>query len=238
MKIIFTFLCGFLAFLGAHAEDGPMIGRPQPPQVLQVWDSRPQAEFNEQILPVIQAEIARCKSCSVHNLTTYDASGQAVPPGTGVVWSSWGTPEALSGQSAVLLINANFRMSAELKPWADYLNRLVDLGTVVVLAAGQPVKGENSAPLSVTLAGKINHGIIIGELGEKDRLLGASFYGPEMFTALHPPRDRIGQGGVPAQFAARLLSVYTKQSNWLQALAAKKSANRKIWMEMSDCFNR
>ena len=115
---------------------------------------------------------------------------------------------------------------------------IVEAGARAADLMGQPAGGENSAPLSITLAGKVNHALIIGELGERDRLWGASFYGPEMYTAIRPAKDRIGQAGAPAQFAARFVSVLGKQSDWLQYLQAKKQTNRKIWLELSDCFGR
>jgi hypothetical protein len=237
MKLVFRQSVGFWALTFvlftswlAHAET------PAKPQILQIWDARPKAQFDSEILPVAQAEWSHCSSCSVHNLTAYDDKGQAVVSAAGPAWSNWGTPEAFAAQTPILLLNANYRMTADLKPWVDFLNQVAEQGTLIVLAAGQPAKGENSAPLSVTLAGKIKRGLIIGELGEKDRLWGASFFGPEMFTALRPTKERIGQGGAPAQFAARLLSVYPKQSDWFSVLQQKKANNRKIWLELSNCF--
>jgi len=205
------------------------------PQVLKVLDQRSQEDFKNNVEPLFANELVGCKTCQWESLTKYDDKGQALTPYLKDP-TSLGAPAEFSAATGILLINTNIHMRAELKAWTDWLTEVAKGGTVIVFAAGQPEAGTDSAPLTVTVAGKIPGALIIGELGERDRLWGASFYGPEMFTAVRPSKERIGLGLGPVQFAARMLKVWTKKPDWNAALAAKKATSHKIWLDLWDCF--
>lgn len=201
-------------------------------KVLRVFDLRSKELFETQVAKAIHSELDRCKECSFVNLTTYDDKGAAVLPADPI---GWGAPEALSKDTAVLLINWNSRMKPELGPWVKYLNAISQAGTLVVFAAGQPGANEATQPLVNTLATQVKS-YIIGELGERDRLWNKSFYGPEMLTAIRPPKDMIGTEVAPVIFASRWVRSIGKHSDWPAYLKSKKEASHKIWLELNDCF--
>ena len=207
-------------------------------QVLRVFDPRPAADFQLNTQKVIQGEWSVCTGCKLINMTPYDAKGLAVIPQNPEL--AFGPLETwdLSQSPTVFLVNWNSLMKPEYAAWAQYLENLKKSAVPIVFAAGQPAAGETSAPLSKTLAGSVSGLFIIGELGESDRLWGASYYGPEILTALRPPKDFIGRDTVPAQFAAALTKNLNKKKDWLQILRDKKAKTRKIWLELRDCFGQ
>ena len=205
-------------------------------QTLRIFDPRPQNEYKDRVEKIIQLEWSGCAGCKILNLTTYDAQGKAVVPLNPE--SAWGDTQtwALDNNPTVLLINWNSLRTPQSDVWLNYLEKIQKSGVIVVFAAGQPESGQVSAPLQKTLAGSVPDSLIIGELGESDRLWGASFYGPEILTALRPLREALGQGLAPVQFAARLTKAIKKRSDWPKYLKDKKAKSKKIWLELGDCF--
>jgi hypothetical protein len=205
-------------------------------QTLRIFDPRPQNEFKDRVEKLVQNEWAGCSSCKMVNLTTYDSQGKAIVPLNPE--AAWGDLQTWSVENnpTVLLINWNTLRSQQSGAWMNYLEKVQKAGIVIIFAAGQPEAGQSSAPLQKTLAGALPEALIIGELGESDRLWGASFFGPEITTALRPMKDALGQGLAPVQFGARLTKNVKKRSDWTKYLRDKKAKSKKIWLELGDCF--
>ncbi len=199
--------------------------------ILGVFDRSTKADYDARVAPILQSEIQGCSDCTVKNYSSYDAHGNFTTDA-----SEAHQLELLAQESNIIFINFNERANATNKVISEALKTAQAAGKLVVFAASQPSPGENSAPLSATLAGQVPGALIIGELGERDRLLGASFFGPEMLTAIRPPKDQIGKGIAPSIFAGRLTKAYHKRTDWQKYLAEKKIANRRIWLELNDCF--
>jgi hypothetical protein len=108
---------------------------------------------------------------------------------------------------------------------------------VVVAAAGSPPTTESSSPLSRTVFGQVHDAVIIGELGDRERLLPTGFYGPEMLTAIRPPKET-GEGYSAMIFVANLAENWPKRSpqDWVEHFKSKKSKSRKLWMGLNDLF--
>lgn len=208
---------------------------------LRVFDPRPKAEFASVTEKVLTSELANCADCKFVNLTIYDENGQALVPNPETAWGSFEQLQLtwdLEHESNVLLLNWNFIMSPSKATWVPYLQKLQNAGVLIVMAAGEPEVGQASAPLIKTLAGALPGAFVIGELGERDRLWGHSFFGPEMLIAFHPLKDYLGKGQVPVQFAAKLTKNFKQQRDWYQYLNQKKAKSKKIWLEWSDCFQK
>ena len=96
-------------------------------------------------------------------------------------------------------------------------------------------------PLSRTVNGQVPDIVIIGELTEKERLLARSYFGPEMLTALKPPKDYVGQGYSSLFFVSKLATSWNRKSasaDWLSSFKSTKSRSRKIWPDLGDFFGR
>ena len=218
-----------------------LVGLSSEATTLRVLDLRPKAEFASVTEKILTSELANCPDCKFVNLTIYDENGQALAPNPETAWGSFEQLQVtwdLEHESNVLLLNWNFIMSPSKASWVPYLQKLQAAGVLIVIAAGEPEMGQASAPLIKTLAGALPGAFVIGELGEKDRLWGHSFFGPEMLIAFHPLKDYLGKGQVPVQFAAKLTKNFKQQKDWYQYLNQKKAKSKKIWLEWTDCFQK
>lgn len=200
-----------------------------------VLDNGNRESFESKTLPWLKQQMSDCKACEVRNITPYDDKGELDLPKISAQL------EQAQNSISFLFVTWNERVSTKNASVLEALKKAAGQGLIIVGAAGLPKSEEDSAPLSKTLLGQVPDSIIIGELGEKDRLFGNSYFGPEMLTAIRPPKGLIGQGFSPALFAARLASQFNKKasaSDWMVHIKSKKTANRRIWLSLDDIFGK
>lgn len=236
MKLIFSFLLSlvlivFFANFDAVANTKADISKTV---TMGVLDNNSRESFEAKGLPWLKQQISDCKVCEIRNITPYNDKGELDFSQIAVVL------EQAQSSISFLFITWNEKVGNNNLVLLEALKKAAGQGLIVVGAAGLPKSEEASAPLSKTLLGQVPDSIIIGELGEKDRLFGNSYFGPEMLTAIRPPRDLIGQGVSPALFAVRLAAQFNKKSSsdWMAHIKSKKTANRKIWLSLDDIFGR
>lgn len=188
-------------------------------------------EFETKIKPLFD-EKAKCKNCELVNYTPYTKEG------TLDVAALQERINSLPLDTSFVFFDFNLKSTETTKPLIEAINKRTDLGLVVVGSAGVPRDNEASGPLSKTVLGQVRGALIIGELGERDRLIPSGFYGPEMLTAIRPPKDMLGQGRSPLIFAAELADNWTRKSpqEWSEHFRSKKMKTRKIWLDLGDLF--
>lgn len=188
----------------------------------------------EKLLGFISNQLKSCNYCEVKNLTPYSEKGEvnfaALPA----------TLDPLSAQLGILYVNWNEKMSDKNKSLLESLSKLSASGVIVILPPGDPPAGDAAAPLNKTLAGLVPDALIVGERNERDRLVTNGFYGPEMLTAIRPPKDLMGQGVSAPLFMTKLASQWPKRSpqEWVSYFKGKKSGSRKLWLDLEDFFGR
>ncbi len=189
-----------------------------------------QADFDTKIKPVFDSQA--CKSCELVNYTPYTKEG------TVDMAALQERIESLPDNASFVFFDFNLKVNEHTKDLVDLLNKKTAKGLVIVGSAGSPKVNEASSPLSRTVLGQVKDALIIGELGEKDRLIPTAFYGPEMLTALRPPKDKIGQGYSPLIFAANLADRWQRHSpqEWTEHFKNKKAKSRKLWLDLNDMF--
>ncbi|WP_413557520.1 hypothetical protein [Bdellovibrio sp. HCB209] len=226
-KVMTVSLLGAMCWGSANAQASV------PPAKTRVifFGTQTQADFELKIKPVFDST-ANCKSCEIINYTPYTAEG-AIDEA-----AMHERIDTLPADASFVFFDFNLRDNDATKTLLESLNKRADSGLVVVGSAGVPKSNEASGPLTRTVLGKVHNAVIIGELGDRDRLVPAAFYGPEMLTALRPPKDKIGQGYSPLIFAANLAENWNKRSpqEWTDYFKTKKQKNRKIWMDLNDLF--
>ncbi len=192
-------------------------------------------DFESKVLPFFKDQWSNCSACEVRNLSVYDEKG------------NWNVRALVSELEAslssvtFLLFNVNWRFRAEEdKVLVDLLKKATANGVIVIGSAGYPKEGESSAPLKRTVLGQIPDVVIIGEINERERLLGSSYFGPEMLTAIKPPRDYVGKGLGPSFFAAKLAQNYSRKlpHDWIVQFRNQKMKSRKIWPQVEEFFSR
>ncbi|WP_413578791.1 hypothetical protein ACLVWU_11815 [Bdellovibrio sp. HCB290] len=190
-----------------------------------------QADFELKVKPLFDST-ANCKSCEILNYTPYTAEGAVDEQ------AMHERIETLPADTSFVFFDFNLKSNEQSKALLEALNKKADSGLMVVGSAGAPKANEASGPLTRTVLGQVHNAVIIGELGDRDRLMPSAFYGPEMLTALRPPKDKLGQGYSPLIFAANLAENWNKRSpqQWNDHFKTKKSKNRKIWMDLNDLF--
>lgn len=188
--------------------------------------------FETKVKPIFKDNASACKSCEIMNLTPYTKEGQVD------VEALAKAIEAIPRQTSFVFMDFNLKNSDDNKEVLEALNGKANKGIIVVASAGQPIGAEASSPLSRTILGQVQDAVIIGELSERDRLMPQGFYGPEMLTAVRPPKDKIGQGFGPLIFASTLAENWTKRSSnqWIAYFKEKKMKTRKIWLDLNDLF--
>ncbi len=228
-KILISLLLSFICW-GATTSAAAI---PSDKTLVMYFGQASATDFEVKVKPIFAQNASACKTCELINMTPYKEDGsvdisalvdkvKSVPAGTSFIFFDF-----------------NAKVSEQNKKLVDILNEKAMAGLVVVAAAGSPKDQEPSSSLSKTVFGQVRDAVIIGELTERDRLLPASgFYGPEMLTAIRPPRDLIGQGYSPLIFASNLAENWSKRkpNDWIEHFRAKKSKNRKLWMSLNDLF--
>lgn len=190
-------------------------------------------EFELKIKPVFADNLKNCKSCEILNYTPYSKDGSVDMEALAE------RIESLPDGTSFVFFDFNMRANDGTKELVELLNKKADSGMVIVGAAGAPSPNEASSPLSRTVLGQVHGAVIIGELSERDRLFPiVGFYGPEMLTAIRPPRDLMSQGYSPLIFTANLASHWQKRtaSQWVEHFRSQKMKTRKLWLDLSDLF--
>ncbi len=193
-----------------------------------------QADYDSKIAPLLKEGIKNCSGCSFQNVTPYTKDGKI---------SFADIPARLEKAgltSSFIFMNWNARVTEETKPILETLKRLSKNGIVIVGSAGLAKDEEPTLALNRTVLGQTPGAVIIGEMGERERLHTQSFFGPEMLTAIRPPKEYMGQGFSSLFFASRLASQWNKKTSqdWLAHFQSTKSKTRRIWPDMEDFFNR
>lgn len=202
--------------------------------VLGVISEAPRAEFDSKFPSLFKDQFQGCSSCEAKNLTPYNEKGELDRAALSAA------VDKAAGEVQVLYLAWNEVMTAENQKLLESLKKAAASGVVIVGPAGQPIGEDPSHSLSRTLLGQVPDAVIIGELNEKESLARKSFYGPEMLTAIKPPKELLGQGLAPTLFAVRLAKEWGKksQSEWVQHFRARKSISRRIWPGLDEFFGR
>ncbi len=189
-------------------------------------------DFQAKVKPLFLERARSCRVCEITNWTPYTATGEVDKE------ALIEKIKTLPPQTNIVFFDFNMKVTDLNRSLIDVLNKKAEEGLIIVGTAGVPPATESSGPLSRTILGQVNKAIIIGELAEKDRLMPSGFYGPEMLTAVRPPRDLMGQGLGALIFAAALTEARSKNvsKDWVGYLREKKQKTRKIWLEMNDVF--
>lgn len=226
MKTLTGSLLGIMCWGAAFAHASVPTGK----TTVVYFGTQNQEDFDKKIKPVFDSQ--SCKSCELVNYTPYTKEGTVDMPGLRE------RVESLPETASFVFFDFNMKVNENNKELVDLLNKKVQKGLVVVGSAGAPKANETSSSLSRTVLGQVQNALIIGELGERDRLAPSAFYGPEMLTALRPPKDKIGQGYSPLIFAANLAENWSKHSSqqWTEHFKNKKSKSRKLWLDLNDMF--
>ncbi len=203
------------------------------PVVVGYFSPEPQSTFEAKVKPLFAKQTQNCSKCQILNLTPYDDKGQFQAK------SLEESIKSVPAEVKILFFDFNLKKTEVPPSVIELLSKQAANGILVVASAGVPHEQQASSPLSRTLFGQIKEAFIIGELGDRDRLMQQSFYGPEMLTALRPPKDMQGQNLGPLIFASRLATDYNRRTpqEWTGYIRDKKMRSRKIWPELQDFFN-
>lgn len=208
-------------------------GAPTSSKTLVVFFGQQKSEdFQAKLKPLFLEKARPCAKCEIENYTPYNKDGV-------VDLSDLNERiESLPAETSFVFFDFNMKVTEQNKDLVQLLNQKAKNGLVIVGTAGAPKQDETSGPLSRTVLGQVESALIIGELGDKDRLMPTGFYGPEMLTALRSPKDLMGQGYSPLFFAASLAEHWQKRTpqEWVEYFRNKKAKSRKIWMTQDDLF--
>lgn len=234
MKALFLILILMTVTLPQKSRASVASGQERPKiVVLGVLAREPRAEYEARLQTFFKDQWRSCSACDVKNLTPYNEQGEldraALPSAI----------EKIPGQVQVLYLAWNEVADAGNQKILEALKKLAASGVLLIGPAGEPSGDGPSHSLSRTILGQTPEALIIGELNEKESLARRSFYGPEMLTAIKPPKD-VGLGWAPPFFAARLTREYGRKSHaeWMSHLRTRKSLSRRLWPGMDEFFGR
>lgn len=199
-----------------------------------VFSSENKKIFEERIESVLKEQLKNCLNCSFQNISPYNSEGQF-----DLKQASSRLLEA-GAWSSFIFFNWNAKSTKETKPVVDALKKLVGSGKLIIASAGSAVESEPTLPLSRTIVGEVPGIVIVGDMGERERLPTLSYFGPEMLTAVKAPKGLVGQGYGPLFFASRLATNWNKKnsSDWVPHFQETKSKVRRLWPSMDDFFGR
>lgn len=234
MKNTATRFVIFLCFLGGGLATSQQVWAEDPKIIVGYFSTESHETFEKKIKPLFDQFKGNCKSCEIMNLTPYDEKGDYSEK---ALLEKIKTPPS---EVAFFLFSWNKRLNEQNKELTGLLEKRIEGGQLVISPTGHALQGEAGVSLSRTVMGQSKDVVIIGEALERERLLPQSYFGPEMLSAIRPPKDFIGQGHSPLYFAARLAGVWSKRKpqEWLQHFKTKKLTSRKIWLDTEDLLLR
>lgn len=199
-----------------------------------IVDDESKAVFDEKILPFIKEQASPCARCEFVNFSPYDKDGAFVES------KLIDSLKTAAAKSSFIFISWNRPMASDQQKIVDTLKRMVKDGALIVATAGTAHMDQSTLPLGKTVLGQIPEIVIIGEMRERERLLQQSFYGPEMLTAIRPPKGIEEAGYSPALFAGKLAQNFHKKTaqEWLAHFRDTKAKSRKMWPDVNDFFRR
>jgi hypothetical protein len=196
----------------------------------------PLVDFDSKISMAIKSDWSSCSQCELVNLTSYDDKGafDLAKQSTKL--------DAEASNIKIILLTWNERYLESHAAFVASLRKLLTGGALLVMPAGLAEPGSPSVQLSKTIAGQIPGAIIIGELTTNERLLPASYFGPQMLTAIRPPKDQPTESMIaPLLFASRLAKSWNRRGSateWVEYLNTKRNKSKKIWLALEDFFPR
>lgn len=204
------------------------------PTSVAVFSGEDKSVYESKVEPILKEETKNCSGCSFKNMTPYNSEGKMNLSDLAA------QIEAAGSSSSFIYVNWNAKVTDETKPALEALKKISKAGLIIVGSAGLAKEAEPTLPLNKTVLGQVPGAIIIGELGDRERMHVQSFFGPEMLTAIRPPKDYLGQGLVSAFFAAKLATQWNKKpsKDWLSHFLSTKSKVRRIWPDLDDFFGR
>ncbi len=231
--LVFAILMGCCLGLFSFAWAGPQTFLSTPISIA-VISGESKADFEAKVAPLLKEQLKSCSSCSFQNLTPYREDGKISVPQIST------SLEAAGSSSSFILIQWNGKVTDETKPVLVAVKKILQNGTLIVGSAGLAKEPDPTLPLNKTVLGQATGVIVIGDLAERERLLTQSYFGPEMLTALKPPREYVGMGVSSIFFATRLASQWSKRSGkeWLTYFQSVKNKVRRLWPELEDFFGR
>lgn len=175
-----------------------------------------------------------CRSCDLIDRTPYNAKGEFDPD------RLMNELEKIDKNFQIIFFDWNERFSEKNRSWTELIIQKQNQGILVMFSAGYPQPKEPALSLNKTIAGQIPEALIIGEMTDRERLLPMLFYGPEMLTAVKPPKEYMGQGFGPVFFVSRWISQWNrrKPNEWVSFLKVKKTKSKKLWLDLEDFFPR
>ncbi len=191
------------------------------------------AVYESKLDPLLKEQLRNCGLCSVRNFTPYDAQGKV---DTHQIASAL---EQARSSSSFIFLNWNEKAEGN-SDIVDGLKKITTAGVVVIASAGAAQENQNVLPLGRTVVGQVPGVVIIGELMEKESLLTKSYFGPQMLTALKPPKEYVGQGVSSLFFVSKLATHWSRKSGseWLNHFQTTKAKTRRLWPEVDDFFGR
>jgi hypothetical protein len=190
-------------------------------------------DFNEKIKPVFN-ETAQCKNCEIVNWTPYDSNQHYDDS------KLMDKVLQIENNAQIVFFDWNDKSTSRSEALINELQKLRGRQQFLVASAGIPNTDDRTCPLNQTLFGKVEDAIIVGELIQRDILWPRCFFGPEMLTAVRPPREYMGKGVGSLIFVAKFAGHFTKRKpdEWIGYLRGKKAKSRRIWPEIEEFFPR
>lgn len=190
-------------------------------------------DFENLIKPNFLEYSRGCKHCEILDLTPYAEDNKLneealiekiknIGPEIDIVYFQW-----------------NDRNLEKYSKLIEELNRLKEKGKVVIAFSGAPSDNSASCPLNQTIFSKVDKAIIVGELTDGDILWPAKcYFGPEILTAVRPPKGLRGKGLGPLIFSARMANQFSRRNvdDWFNYLQARKAKSKRIWTELEEFF--
>ncbi len=238
MKIFFPsyLISGILglAFF-AYAPIAVSSVKEQKPIIVAVIEENSKTDFEVKSLPILNGQMKNCSFCEIKNFSPYDKEGNFDSKGLEAAIAS------VQGSSGFLYLGWNRPVTEDYRKLIASLKGLAMSGVLIVGSAGTAGLDLPTTPLNRTVLGQIPDLIIIGELKERETLVQQSYYGPEMLTAIQPPKEFMNQGKVTLFFVAKLAQNWNKRPSsfeWLSHLKITKAKSRKLWPSIEDFFRR
>jgi len=186
--------------------------------------------FESRIKPFFAKQSLDCKSCQIVDWTPYDERGEFNFELLKV------QIEKIPEENAILFFDWNEKADPKNEFLEEILSQKIHKGMLVIANAGVAKPNSPIIPLNKSIFGRIQDVVIIGELEGRDVLPAQGFYGPQMLTAVRPPKELKGQGLGPLLFVSRFTNLSAKKtaSDWLAYFREKKAKSRGVWPEMEE----
>lgn len=201
-------------------------------QKIAVFDTPKNHSHSQKVIEKIKRGWGDCRICEVELFAIYNNKGELLLNDFLYALKKI--------DNSYRVINLSWNLPFEEKYFAivQELNRITDLGVVLVAASGIETGSKPVINIDQTVMGQVKSAILVGEL-INGKLTNKAYYGEKISIALPEDQKYKGSSFLAAEISGRILNSIVNGRNyasWAEHFRLVKKNSQRMWPSIEDYF--